>query len=97
MSRAGDGYISNRSLIQPPEPYENSTRSDRDTFSDETKELISVLKKTNLWTYDSSNNEHPLFAYLKQMMRRNMVGSGNYCQNIMMKMINKQNCAVTNE
>ena len=66
MPRAGDGYVNNRSLIQPPEPYENSTRNDSDTFSDETKEMISVLKKTNHWTYDSTNNEHPLFAYLKR-------------------------------
>ena len=66
MPRTGDSYVNNRSLIQPPESYEYSNCYDSDYFSTETKDLISVLKQTKEWTYNSSNNEHPLFTYLKR-------------------------------
>ena len=42
IPRAGDGYINNRTLMQPPEPYEHSNSNESDTFSIETKELISI-------------------------------------------------------
>ena len=47
ITQQGDGYINNRSLIQPPAPYETNNNNESDTFSTETNELISVLKKHN--------------------------------------------------
>ena len=42
IPRAGDGYINHRTLIQPPEPYEHNNSDESDTFSIETKELMSI-------------------------------------------------------
>ena len=48
MPKEGDGYINNRSLIQPLEPYENSNSNESENFSIETKELISVSTNTSV-------------------------------------------------
>ena len=42
IPRAGDGYINHRTLIQPPEPYENSNSNLSESLSVETSELISI-------------------------------------------------------
>ena len=65
IPRAGDGYINHRTLIQPPEPYEHSNSDESDTFSIETKELMSILKKTQHWTSNSHNKPHPFLSYLQ--------------------------------
>ena len=47
-------------MIQPHEPYENTI----DAYSEETKELISVMKQTKKWTMNSKNKTHPFLNYL---------------------------------
>ena len=66
IPKAGNGYISHRSLIQPPEPYESSNHNDTDDFSDDTKELIQVLKDTHIWTCNANRTDHPFMTYLIQ-------------------------------
>ena len=41
VPKSGNSYTNNRNLIHPPEPYESTS----DTFSEETKQLIYILKK----------------------------------------------------
>ena len=59
--KSGNTFKNNRNLIQPHEPYENNVNS----YSDETKELISVMKQTKKWTMNSKNETHPFLNYMK--------------------------------
>ena len=59
--KSGNTFINNRTLIQPHEPYENNV----DVYSEETKELISVMKQTKKWTMNSKNETHPFLNYMK--------------------------------
>ena len=47
-------------MIQPHEPYENTA----DTYSEETRELISIMKETRKWKMNSKNDIHPFLNYL---------------------------------
>ena len=66
VPKGGHSYTANRTLIQPPEPYEVSNRIDSENFSNEAKKLISILKETKKWTRNSLNRKHPFLNYLQQ-------------------------------
>ena len=54
IPQSGETAVENRTLLQPPSPNTIETSTDSNDFTNETKELICILKKTNQWT---SNNK----------------------------------------
>ena len=70
VAQVGNSQTNNRTLIQPPEPYETDNRFNSEDFSYETNELISVLKDTKKWTSNSKNQKHPFLNYLEHNNHR---------------------------
>lgn len=70
VAQVGNSQTNNRTLIQPPEPYETDKRINSEDFSYETNELISVLKDTKKWTSNSKNLKHPFLNYLEHNNHR---------------------------
>ena len=65
VPQSGDTSTQNRVLYQAPIPGEDTDTNQPEGFTDETKELISILKSTRKWIFDSSNSMHPFLDYLK--------------------------------
>ena len=65
IPQSGETAVENRTLLQPPSPNTIETSTDSNDFTDETKELICILKKTNKWTSNNKNILNPFYEYLR--------------------------------
>ena len=86
VAQVGNSQTNNRTLIQPPEPYETDNRINSEDFSYETNELISVRKDTKKWTSNLKNLKHPFLNYLDIIIIEKKAGLGNFYRTTTNKM-----------
>ena len=65
VSISGSTSTQNRNQLSPPSPPERMDQRSENNIDNDSKELISVLKETRMWTDNKNKKKHPFFEYLK--------------------------------